>query len=164
MASGSTRKTRLAEPVKGKRLVTDMDQPPTKPPPPGRWPARGPGHGGPAKGAHVGAPSYTPEELARYRHPGGAESKIKAVPGVKGFVSLDPKSPEAEEHARRMLATVINVADTTDFELARLDAASKAMDRIWGKPKQSTEISGKDGGPLEMLGMIEAAHKKKNDQ
>ncbi len=41
------------------------------------------------------------------------------------------------EHARVPLAT-------------RMEAAMWLADRLWGKPKQSTELTGKDGGPLEL--------------
>lgn len=32
---------------------------------------------------------------------------------------------------------------------ARIDAAEKLLDRVEGKPKQTTEVSGPDGGPVQ---------------
>lgn len=34
---------------------------------------------------------------------------------------------------------------------AQIAAAEKLLDRVYGRPKQSTEISGPDGGPVEMV-------------
>ena len=33
---------------------------------------------------------------------------------------------------------------------AQIAAAEKLLDRVYGRPKQQTEISGPDGGPLEV--------------
>lgn len=34
---------------------------------------------------------------------------------------------------------------------AQMEAAEKLLNRVYGKPKQSTEISGPEGGPLEIV-------------
>jgi hypothetical protein len=35
-----------------------------------------------------------------------------------------------------------------DYDL-RLKAAGAALDRVYGKPKQATELTGAEGGPIE---------------
>lgn len=97
---------------------------------PSNAPARGPGWGGEAKGAGNGLPP---------KHLSGAGA---------GRGRMNPKTAEAQAAAEEMLAMQIEIARTTKFEQTRLDASSKVMDRIWGKPKQEVEASGKDGAPL----------------
>ncbi len=44
----------------------------------------------------------------------------------------------------------INFTDVDDLG-AHIAAAEKLLDRIYGRPKQSTELTGADGGPVELV-------------
>lgn len=44
----------------------------------------------------------------------------------------------------------VRVSDHDDLG-AQMTASEKLQDRVWGRPKQQTEISGPDGGPLEVV-------------
>lgn len=48
------------------------------------------------------------------------------------------------------LKTLVDVMGSTDSPpAARVSAACAILDRGYGKPTQSTELTGKDGGPIE---------------
>jgi hypothetical protein len=53
------------------------------------------------------------------------------------------------ESALKVLAGIMN--ETSCPPAARVSAASALLDRGWGKPVQSMEHSGHDGGPIETL-------------
>lgn len=54
---------------------------------------------------------------------------------------------------------VKNALSTSDKKLA-LEYIKEILDRVEGKPKQSTEITGKDGGPIEFANYSDEDLKK----
>jgi hypothetical protein len=50
-----------------------------------------------------------------------------------------------------VLEKQISSAIKHDIERGRLDSLEIILDRIYGKPKQQTEISGEGGGPVEII-------------
>lgn len=70
-------------------------------------------------------------------------------------VRIGPDGPmlvELEDGGAKMSATFegdVRVSDYDDLA-AQMAAAEKLQDRVYGRPTQATEISGPDGGPLEM--------------
>jgi len=56
----------------------------------------------------------------------------------------------AKEHAEAALETLRDVLQHGDSESARVTAAIAILDRAYGKPPQSMELTGADGGPVEV--------------
>lgn len=57
-------------------------------------------------------------------------------------------SEMAKEHADAALKTLANIASDGESEAARVTAAVAILDRAFGKPVQSHELTGKDGKDL----------------
>jgi hypothetical protein len=56
----------------------------------------------------------------------------------------------AREYTPRALGTLAEIAfSKTATDAARVSAASALLDRGYGKPKQATEVSGANGGPIQ---------------
>jgi hypothetical protein len=70
------------------------------------------------------------------------------------------------------LRTLVKVAKDGESEAARVTAASALLDRGYGKPTQSHEHTGADGGPIEYANLsdeeiharIEALERGKHDR
>ena len=74
----------------------------------------------------------------------GAGRKPKAI-----TTDREQAIEEALPHARRAFAFIISVMDDeTQPVRLRRECAIEVMDRVWGKSKQTSEITGKEGGPL----------------
>ncbi len=55
----------------------------------------------------------------------------------------------ARSHTEKALLTLVSAMDSDD-ERVRVDAASRILDRGYGKPAQSVEVMGdEDGGPIQ---------------
>ncbi|MEO9633074.1 MAG: hypothetical protein ABJG14_21860 [Sulfitobacter sp.] len=54
----------------------------------------------------------------------------------------------AKDHAPAALKALVQVATRGKSEAARVSAASAILDRGYGKPSQSHEVTGKDGKPI----------------
>lgn len=58
-------------------------------------------------------------------------------------------SDMAKDHAKAALATLVDVhSDKQAPPSARVTAATAILDRAYGKPSQSHELSGPNGGPI----------------
>ncbi|AVA20666.1 hypothetical protein [Rhizobium sp. NXC24] len=55
----------------------------------------------------------------------------------------------AKVHAVDALNTLAKIAKSGESESARVSAANALLDRAYGRPMQSHQVTGKDGGPLE---------------
>jgi hypothetical protein len=55
----------------------------------------------------------------------------------------------AKDHAEAALATLHQIATSGESEGARVSAATAILDRAYGKPPQSHELSGPGGGPIK---------------
>lgn len=77
--------------------------------------------------------------------------------GQSGNPSGRPKAlKEVVELARSHTLTAIEAlaqiaAKASAPESARVSAANALLDRAWGKPKDTVEISGQDGAPLGLV-------------
>jgi hypothetical protein len=56
----------------------------------------------------------------------------------------------AKDHAEMTLAVLVEIARRGDSAAARVSAANALLDRRYGKPVQATEVSGPNGGPVEV--------------
>lgn len=80
--------------------------------------------------------------------PGGGRPK-----GSRDAATIEQKgtlSDLARSHAPAALQTLVDVATSGQSESARVTAASALLDRGYGKPSQGVELTGKDGGPVEI--------------
>ena len=59
----------------------------------------------------------------------------------------------AREHTDTALSVLVQVAQASESDAARVSAANAILDRGYGKPKQAMEHTGKDGGPIETADM-----------
>lgn len=57
-------------------------------------------------------------------------------------------SDMAQAHAEDALDTLVDIAKLGESESARVSAAIAILDRAYGKPPQSLQHSGPDGGPI----------------
>jgi len=76
--------------------------------------------------------------------------------GQSGNAGGRPKLPEdvktaAREHTMKAIDTLVAVMNGrgANTASARVTAARVILDRGWGTPLQTTEITGKDGGPIQ---------------
>jgi hypothetical protein len=79
---------------------------------------------------------------------GGARPGAGRKRGSVSKAKLD-LAERAKEYADEMLATLHQIAVSGESEPARVTAACALLDRGYGKPRQSVEMTGKDGGPIE---------------
>lgn len=78
---------------------------------------------------------------------GGKRSGAGRKPG-KVSAAKRQLSEMAKEHADAALKTLAGIAAEGDSEAARVTAAVAILDRAYGKPVQSHELTGKDGKDL----------------
>ena len=55
------------------------------------------------------------------------------------------------ERERRVRKEAEAIAEAATSESVRLDANKALLDRGWGRPKETTEVTGPEGGPLEFI-------------
>jgi hypothetical protein len=84
----------------------------------------------------------------------GAEHLTPFKPGASGNPSGRPKIPDdikkiLKLQAPNALQKLLTLMESNDERIA-LTAANCVLDRAWGKPAQSTEISGPDGEAIEV--------------
>jgi len=70
-------------------------------------------------------------------------------PGAKNAKTLEIEAA-AREYAGDALAALLEIATTGDSEPARVSAATALLDRGYGRPRQSMEHSGPNGGPIPL--------------
>lgn len=71
-------------------------------------------------------------------NPGGRPKELKGVQEL------------ARTHALLAINVLARVAKSGKSESARVAAATALLDRAFGKPVQMTELSGKNGAPIEV--------------
>ena len=63
----------------------------------------------------------------------------------------------ARRHTDAAMAALADIVQNGQSESARISAAIALLDRAWGKPAQSLEMSGKDGSPIQTETVLNAA-------
>jgi hypothetical protein len=56
----------------------------------------------------------------------------------------------AQKHGPEMIDELVRLAKESESDAARVAAANAVLDRGYGRPKQSVEHSGEDGGPVQV--------------
>jgi hypothetical protein len=56
----------------------------------------------------------------------------------------------AKEYAVEMLETLAEIARNGESEAARVTAANALLDRAYGRPRQAVELTGENGGAIEI--------------
>lgn len=84
-------------------------------------------------------------------HRGGKRPGAGRKKGAKDKATIEQKAT-LEELARSHTDTAVNVlvqvAQASESDAARVSAASAILDRGYGKARQAVEHTGKDGGPI----------------
>jgi len=83
---------------------------------------------------------------------GGKRPGAGRPQGAKARATIEQKATLEElarAHTDTALGVLVQVAQSSESDSARVAAANAILDRGYGKPRQSTEITGKDGGPIE---------------
>lgn len=55
----------------------------------------------------------------------------------------------AQKHGSKAVRELVNLMTKSDNEVTRLKAAVELLDRGYGRPTSTTELTGADGGPIE---------------
>lgn len=85
------------------------------------------------------------------------------VPGVSGNPAGRPLSPVAQiiaksNNGERMVALLLSIVDGKGKPKPRwsdrIEAARLLLDRGWGRPLQTTEVTGPGGGPIQSLNIM----------
>jgi hypothetical protein len=63
----------------------------------------------------------------------------------------------AQQHTALALRVLAEIAQKSDSDAARVSAANALLDRGYGKPAQSHEHTGRDGGPLQTFDLTHAS-------
>jgi len=114
------------------------------------------GFGGPQPGS--GRPrNPRPSEVARRLIEENVLALQRPYWRALGYdVEIGPDGPrlvELEQGGAKLHASFegwIGVSDHDDLA-AQIQAAEKLQDRVYGRPKQATEVSGPDGGPINTV-------------
>ena len=78
-------------------------------------------------------------------------------PGQSGNPNGRPKADKpirdaAREHADEAIKALVGVLKDTEAPAsAKVAAATALLDRAYGRPTQTTELTGADGGPLKLM-------------
>lgn len=86
---------------------------------------------------------------------GGKRQGAGRKPGSKDRSTVEQSatlSELAREHTSTALDVLVQVAQASESDAARVSAANSILDRGYGKPTQPTEHTGKDGAPLDLGG------------
>ena len=78
---------------------------------------------------------------------GGKRPGAGRPPGAKSAKTLEIESA-ARKYAGDALKALVHVALKGEAEGSRVAAATALLDRGYGRPRQSVELSGNGGGPL----------------
>lgn len=85
---------------------------------------------------------------------GGSRPGAGRKPGKVGAAKR-ALADMAKDHAQAALASLVQIATAGESEAARVSAANAILDRAYGKPPQSLEHSGPDGGPIPLPAVIQ---------
>lgn len=81
------------------------------------------------------------------KRPGAGRKK-----GVRDKATLEQKATLEElarSHTETALNVLVQVAQASESDAARVSAANSIIDRGYGKARQAIEHTGKDGGPIQ---------------
>lgn len=78
---------------------------------------------------------------------GGKRTGAGRPKGAANKATIDIREA-AQQYTELALRTLVQVAESGDSAAAKVAAANAILDRGHGKPKQSVEASGPDGGPI----------------
>lgn len=56
----------------------------------------------------------------------------------------------AQKHGPELIEELVRLAKESESDAARVAAANAVLDRGYGRPKQSVEHAGVDGGPIQV--------------
>jgi hypothetical protein len=105
----------------------------------------GAGYGGPAKGAGTGGPAVPFTADSPTRGPGAHLEN--GDPDEQAY--RQQRQREKRALRQKMMAVLEEIASSGDQPgSTRAMAADKVLDRLDGKPKQQTELTGADGGAI----------------
>jgi hypothetical protein len=82
---------------------------------------------------------------------GGKRPGAGRKPGSKDRATAEQGATLAElarAHTGTALNVLVQVAQASESDAARVSAANAILDRGYGKPAQISEVTGKDGGPI----------------
>lgn len=65
--------------------------------------------------------------------------------------SITDLAAEARKASKTALDALIQIAKSGESESARVSAANAILDRAFGKPLTSVELTGKHGGPIQTM-------------
>ena len=81
---------------------------------------------------------------------GGARPGAGRKPGVVSQAKRD-LADKAKEYADFALSVLVDVARNGEVEAARVSASNAILDRGYGRPFQSVQLTGKDEGPVQVI-------------
>jgi hypothetical protein len=93
-------------------------------------------------------PPKTAFQPGKSGNPGGRPRKTDEERTLEALCR--EKTPEA-------LATILRIMAGSNMDRAKLAAAQYVLDRGWGRPKESVEHSGPNGGPIEQKSTVDVA-------
>jgi hypothetical protein len=85
---------------------------------------------------------------------GGKRSGAGRPSGARSKATVAHKatlSDLARKHTAVALKALVDVATKSESDSARVAAANALLDRAYGKPSQSHELTGSNGGPIQTV-------------
>lgn len=90
--------------------------------------------------------NLTPFKKGESGNPNGRPRKLPELDKLLAEVlGEDPSDPDAKSEAKEVLKRLIKSAKEGNVQ-----AQIAVLDRAYGKPKQSTELTGANGGPIDI--------------
>lgn len=90
---------------------------------------------------------------------GGKRPGAGRKPGSKHRATIEQKatlSDLARQHTTVALQALVTVATKSESDSAKVAAANAILDRAYGKPTQSHEHTGRNGGPISTVDLTKA--------
>ncbi|WP_330728195.1 hypothetical protein [Burkholderia multivorans] len=84
---------------------------------------------------------------------GGKRPGAGRPPGRPNKVTAEIKAL-AQKHCEAAIAELATILTTSESDQARIAAAKELLDRGYGKATQHTEITGRDGAPIEQRTVV----------
>jgi hypothetical protein len=98
---------------------------------------------------------------------GGKRGGAGRPAGRRNRATLEQKASLedlARQHTETALSTLVQIAQASESDAARVSAATAILDRGYGRPRQAVEHSGPEGGsiPVDATVRIEFVRPKKD--
>ena len=98
------------------------------------------------------APAWVPPKHAGLFKPGQSGNPAGRPPR---WSNLKEYVDKRTRHGRSEIDTLYRIShDPKAGAAARISAANSLLDRLYGKPSQAVEVSGPDGGPVELRALV----------